>query len=324
MAGIVQMNKLIVFLIVLIITGGYTVVATAKEEAHMLPEIRTLWDFNDPAGTEVKFRELIPKAKELGDKSYHVQLLTQIARTYSLRMKFEEAHKILDEAETLLTDDLVVAKIRYLLERGRAYNSNQEQDKAKPLFVKAWEFALLNNEDGFAIDAAHMMGIAETPDNQIEWNLKAIELAEKTTDQTAKGWLGPLYNNTGWSYFDLTEYEKALELFEKGLKWRKEKNDENGIRVQTWSIGRTYRALGKIDEALKIQIGIEKEFEEKGLQNSGYNYEELGELYLIKGEKEKAAKYFKLAYEILSKDQWLIANEPERLKRLKELGDWKR
>jgi len=297
------------------------VVAIANEEAQGLPEIRTLWDFNDPAGTEVKFRELIPKARELGDKSYHVQLLTQIARTYSLRMKFEDAHKILDEAETLLTDDLVVAKIRYLLERGRAYNSNQEQDKAKPLFIEAWEFALSNNEDGFAIDAAHMMGIAETPENQMKWNLKAIELAEKTTDQKAKGWLGPLYNNTGWSYFDLKEYEKALELFEKGLNWRKEKNDENGIRVQTWNIGRTYRALGKIDEALEIQIGIEKEFEEKGLQNSGYNYEELGELYLIKGEKEKAAKYFKLAYEILSKDQWLIANEPERLKQLKELGD---
>lgn len=316
------MNVPIILLSVLIV-GVPPVGTEGDEEALDLPEIRTLWDFGDLEATEGRFRELIPRALELGDTSYLLQVQTQIARTYGLRMEFDEAHKILDEAEALLSDELVVARIRYLLERGRVYNSSQEKEEAKSLFVEAWEFALANDEDGFAIDAAHMMGIAETPEKQIEWSLRAMELAEKTDDEDARGWLGPLYNNTGWSYFDLGEYEKALELFTKGLNWRKEENDENGIRIQTWNIGRTYRALDKVDEALEIQIGLEKEFEAKGLQDSywsGYNSEELGELHLLKGEEGEAAGYFRHAYGILSQDEWLVANEPDRLQRLRELG----
>ncbi len=316
--------KTLFVLLIISILGISVVSAVTEEEVETLPQIGSLWDFNDLAGTEAKFRELIPKAIELGDSSYHVQLLTQIGRTYSLRMKFEEAHKILDEAEALLTADLFLAKIRYLLERGRTFNSNQEQEKAKPLFQDALEIAATNKEDGLAIDAAHMMGIAETPENQITWNLKAIEMAEKTADEKAKGWLGPLYNNTGWSYFDSGEHLKAMELFEKGLAWRKEKNDENGIRIQTWNIGRTYRALGKIEQALDIQLDLEQEIVEKELPPDGYNYEELAELYLLKEEKDKATKYFKLAYETLSQDQWLVTNEADRLNRLKELGSVER
>jgi len=46
-----------------------------------LPEINTLWNFTDPKGTEQKFRDLIPKAKELDDKTYYAELLMQFART---------------------------------------------------------------------------------------------------------------------------------------------------------------------------------------------------------------------------------------------------
>jgi tetratricopeptide (TPR) repeat protein len=315
--------KLSMILLLPLALGMIATAFGAGEESGDLPEIRTLWDFGDPEATEGRFRDLLPRAEELGDTSYFIQLQTQIARTYGLRMKYEEAHKILDEAESLLSDEVIIPKIRCLLERGRVYNSSQEKEKAKPLFTEAWEFALANEEDAFAIDAAHMMGIAETPDKQIEWSLKAMELAEKSADETARNWLGPLYNNTGWSYFDLGKYEEALDLFRKGLEWRKEKGDENGIRVQTWNIGRTYRALGKIDEAFELQLELKSTFEEKELQDSywsGYNFEELGELYLIKGEQEASTEHFKRAYEILSQDEWLMTNEPERLKRLKELG----
>jgi tetratricopeptide (TPR) repeat protein len=293
-------------------------------EAQELPDIATMWDLNNPAASEAKFRALLPKAVEMGNKSYHLQLITQIARTYSLRSKFDEAHELLDKVEPQLTDELVAARLRYLLERGRTYNSNQEKDTAKPLFVEAYELALKNKEDGFAVDAAHMMGIAEVPDKQMEWNLKALDVAEKSNDDKVKNWLGPLYNNIGWTYHDLGQYEEALDMFEKGLKWRKKKKDDDGIRIQTWNIGRTYRSLGKLDKALEIQKKLEKEFKKKSLIGnyfSGLNYEELGELYLLNGEGEKAKEYFGLAYTILSKDEWTVTNEPERMGRLKELSE---
>ncbi len=49
-------------------------------------------------------------------------------------------------------------------------------------------------------------------------------------------------------------------------------------------------------------------------------FEELGECLLLLKEDEEARKHFKLAYDLLSKNEWLVANEPERLKWLKELG----
>ncbi len=55
-----------------------------------------LWNYNDPATTEIKFREVLNDSSPEKDLSLHVQLLTQIARTHSLRKQFDNAHKILD------------------------------------------------------------------------------------------------------------------------------------------------------------------------------------------------------------------------------------
>ena len=313
------MRKPLAFLLILLLVGC-AAETEQREEAKPLPEFDALWDYNDPGGTELKFRELIPVAKESGDMSYHAQLLTQIARTEGLQRKFEDAHNTLDTVEAMLTDEMVVAKIRYLLERGRVHNSSGQPEESKPCFLEAWELGLEHGEDYHAVDAAHMMGIVEPPDKQLEWAAKAMELAEKSEDERARNWLGPLYNNTGWSYHDLGEYDKALELFEKSLKFREERKDERGIRIAKWTVGRVYRSLGRLEEALEIQRGLEKEFEEKGVEQDGYVFEELGECLLVLKKEDEARKYFKLAYDLLSKDPWLVANQAERLERLKGLG----
>jgi tetratricopeptide (TPR) repeat protein len=313
------MRRPLAFLLILLLAGCATESETEKE-AKPLPEFDALWDYNDPGATESKFRELIPAAKESGDMSYYAQLLTQIARTEGLQRKFEDAHNTLDTVEAMLTDEMVVARIRYLLERGRVHNSSGQPEESKPCFLEAWELGLEHGEDYHAVDAAHMMGIVEPPDKQLEWAARAMELAEKSEDERARNWLGPLYNNTGWSYHDLGEYDKALELFEKSFKFREEKKDERGIRIARWTVGRVYRSLGRIDEALEIQKGLEKEFEEKGVEQDGYVFEELGECLLLLKREDEARKYFKLAYDLLSKDPWLVANEAERLERLRTLG----
>jgi tetratricopeptide (TPR) repeat protein len=307
------------FLLILLLAGCATESETEKE-AKPLPEFDALWDYNDPGQTESKFRELIPVAKESGDMSYYAQLLTQIARTEGLQRKFEEAHQTLDTVEAMLTDELVAARIRYLLERGRVHNSSGQPDESNPCFLEAWELGVAHGEDFHAVDAAHMMGIVEPPEKQLEWAAKAMELAEKSEDERVRNWLGPLYNNTGWSYHDLGEYDKALELFEKSLRYRQEKKDERGIRIAKWTVGRVYRSLGRIEEALQIQKGLEKEFEEKRVEQDGYVFEELGECLLLLEKEDEARKYFKLAYDLLSKDSWLVANEAERLERMKKLG----
>jgi tetratricopeptide (TPR) repeat protein len=282
-----------------------------------------LWDRADPEATGNRFRETLPGVEASADLDLLVQLLTQIARTHSLQMQFPEAHQLLDRAEGLLTPELVVGRIRVLLERGRAFNSANEKEKSRPLFVEAWELASGAGEAYHAADAAHMMGIAgESASVQLDWNLKAMNVAEGSSNPHVRQWLGPLYNNIGWTYHDDGGYAKALDLFQKSLQWREEEAEPRKavpIRIARWCIARTLRSLGRLEEALARQLALLQEWQEAGGQD-GYVVEELAECLLALGREQEARPYFAKAYEQLSQDGWLVANEAARLERLLDLG----
>lgn len=279
-----------------------------------------LWNYGNPSETEKKFREVLPEVKNSNDTSKYLQLLTQIARTLGLQRKFDEAHKVLDEVEPSLTDNLHLAKIRYLLERGRAFRSSGQKEKSKSFFLEAYETALKEKEDYYTIDAAHMLGIIEPFNEAQKWNAIAIKLAEDSKDKRAGLWLGSLYNNTAWNLHDNKEYEKALALFEKNVSWHDQNRPGFELIISKWCVARTYRSLNRIDEAIEMQNNLLKEIEEKKLQKDGYVFEELGELFLIKNQIQESKKNFALAYDILSKDIWLSANEKDRLERMKRLA----
>jgi len=293
--------------------------AWAETAAAEKLDFDELWDFNHPDSTESRMRELLPAARHEGNVSYLAQLLTQIARTQGLQREFDAAHKTLDEAEALLTDELPVARVRYLLERGRVHNSAREPDSAKPLFASALEEAQAAGADFYAVDAAHMLGIVEEPDAALQWNLRAIEIAEKATDQRARGWLGSLYNNTGWALHDLERYDEALDLFQKALAWRQEQGSAVPIRIARWCVARTLRSLERVEEALAIQRELLTELEDAG-ETDGYVFEELGECLLALDRADEARDYFAQAHESLSQDPWLVEGEPERIERLRRLG----
>lgn len=281
-----------------------------------LPDFDSLWDYDHPAETEQKFRALLDTAKESGDTLYYAQLLTQIARTQGLQRKFGDAHRTLDEVQSLLKGNLVRerAHIRYLLERGRAFNSSKHPDQARPLLLEAWEMARNAGEDFYAVDAAHMMGIVALADAQEEWNLKAMAVAEKSADPAAHKWLGSLCNNMGWTHHDAGRFEQALEMFEQALKFRQQQGDEPQIQIAKWCVARCLRSLGRVEEALAMQRALEQEGE--GM----YVYEEIGECLLLLKREAEARPYLAKAYDMLSKDPWLAENEPARLERLKKLG----
>jgi hypothetical protein len=159
-----------------------------------LIDFDSLWDYGDPAATEQRFRQLLPTIGAADQSRHiqllHIQLLTQIARTQGLQRNFDQAHATLDEAERILAGDYTQARIRYLLERGRVFNSSGQPDAARPLFLAAWELAGAAGEDFYAIDAAHMLGIVEPVEAGLAWNLKALDLAETTADaRAALAWL---------------------------------------------------------------------------------------------------------------------------------------
>ena len=94
---------------------------------------------------------------------------------------------------------------------------------------------------------------------------------------------------------------------------------EQKINIARWSVARCLRSLERIDEAMEIQLALYEEEKVAGT-GSGYTEEELGELYLIKRDTTQAEIFFAASYQELSKDIWLVRNEPSRLERLKTLG----
>jgi tetratricopeptide (TPR) repeat protein len=277
----------------------------------------TFWDFKDPGISEIRFTKLLAATTDPDDR---IQIETQIARAQVLQRNFAAAHQTLDDIEKRLFGASFATQVRYFLERGRAYNSSNERAEARSLFVRAFEVAQGAALDDLAVDSAHMMGIIEPPIEALKWNEKAVGIAEGSDDPKAKDWLGSLYNNIGWTYYDKQDYPMALDIFQRGEEWYKERHSEQWARIARYSIGKTRRAMEQFAHALTIQEGIAAEIEQKHLDPDGYVFEEIAECHLAFGRKEEAKPFFDRAYELLSKDPWLAENEQKRLERLKELA----
>jgi tetratricopeptide (TPR) repeat protein len=219
------------------------------DEPQPLPDFDKLWDYSNPRSTEQKFQDILPQAQAADDISYLAQLLTQIARAQGLQERFDEANQTLDRVRKMLTDDPKVARVRYLLERGRVFNSSNRPQDALPLFGDAFELADREKHSRYAIDAVHMLAIAE-PDaaKQVEWNLKGIAMAE--ADPSQRGWLWSLYNNIAESYALLNDNQSALDYILKLLQFQQSRGEVDPYTLKDKA--RFLRLLGRAGEALPI------------------------------------------------------------------------
>lgn len=284
-----------------------------------LPDFDSLWDYSHPEQTETKFLEVLPQFPE-GDPA-RLELLTQIVRAQGLQREFSDAHLMLDEVEKQLSIDSSRGRVRYLLERGRVLNSSGKPDDARPFFEQALKMAQELNEDFYAVDAIHMLAIiAADPASSLDLNLRAIQMAESSADEKARGWLGSLYNNTGWSYHDMGDYVSALKIFEKAESYFREVGREDRLRIAKWTVARCLRSMNRVEEALSKQLALKAEYDAIG-GSDGYVEEEIGECLLLLNRGDEAKPYFAKAYELLSQDEWMMENEAERMNRVKELSE---
>ena len=283
-----------------------------------LPDFDALWDYSHPDQTETKFCEILLQFPE--DHPAFLELLTQIARAQGLQHKFEQAHQTLDQVERRLGKVASRPRVRFLLERGRVLNSSGDAERARPFFEQAFELSKRLREDFYAVDALHMLAIISPPEQSLRLNLQAIEVAEASSQPRTNHWLGSLYNNTGWAQHDLGAYASALETFEKAEAWQRSRGRVKETRIASWCVARTLRSLQRVDEALSRLMLLKEEFASAG-DDDGYVWEEIGECLLLQDRGQEAGPYFLHAYELLSQDAWLVEREPERLSRLKRLGE---
>ena len=158
-------------------------------------ELHALLDFGDPGGSEERFRAFVERARA-GDEPILAETLTRLARAQGLQRQFEVADRTLDEAEAALRPDDNPGRIRLHLERGRVANTAGRPGRGAESFRRAWELARGTNQDGLAVDAAHMLGIVEPPDEARACE-RAMELARASDDPVARRWVGSLSTRSG-------------------------------------------------------------------------------------------------------------------------------
>jgi tetratricopeptide (TPR) repeat protein len=292
----------------------------APAPADDLPNFDALWDFSDPAATEARFREILPRAEASGNVDYLAQLWTQIARTLGLRRQFDESHRVLDRVESMLTPGTKTARVRCRLERGRAFRSAKEPAKAKPCFLEAWDLARAAGLDGLAADAGHMMAITEEGDAALAWGKRTLAFAEASKDPAARNWIGVLSYNMGWTQHERGEFAAALDLFRKDLAFRLERKQAAAARTSKWSVARALRSLGRLDDAMALQRELEREFDALP-EKDGYVFEEIAEILTAQGKPAEATPYFAKAYALL-KDKAESENIPrDRVERMRTRGE---
>ena len=262
----------------------------------MTLNILELWDFNNPAESEKRFQS----ALETASPDEALILKTQIARTYGLRRDFDQARQILAEIESLMEAASAEVRVRYWLELGRTLSSathsdesqnTEAKEQARSAYMRSFELAKEDQLDYLAIDALHMLAFIDTdPKDQLEWDKKALEYMQASTQPEAKKWAASLLNNLGYALHQLGLYEDALATFKEALALRERDGKAGPIRVAHWMIAWTLRYLGQLDEALEIQLRLEKECDEAG-EPDPYVFEELEHIYIELNDPEKAAYY---------------------------------
>jgi hypothetical protein len=173
-----------------------------------------LWNFDDPAESEARFRAELGPGRPWGDTE-RAELTTQLARAIGLQGRFDEAAALLIESPD--QSDPIVG-VRVLLESGRIMNSSGHPDVAGGLFRKAAAIAARLGAEFLEIDALHMLAIVDSPGAE-DWTAQAVELAESSASDRTKRWLVSLHSNLGWYRLDAGDAESALVEFTEAARW---------------------------------------------------------------------------------------------------------
>ncbi len=265
----------------------------------MAIDLNPLWNFDNPGQSEQRFR--VALATATGDDAIILQ--TQIARSYGLRGDFPKAREILKGLEPQLPAAGAEARARYSLELGRTYASaahppesqtSDVKERARAAYKQAYEIAKRGELDGLAVDALHMLAFVDTePADQLKWGKEALAIAQASSQPAARKWEASLRNNIGYALYQLGRYDEALDQFKQAVVLREKGDDVQATRVAHWMVGWTLRALNRTDEALEIQLGLERAREAAGAP-SPYVFGELELLYRAKGDQRRADHYAEL------------------------------
>jgi signal transduction histidine kinase len=135
----------------------------------------------------------------------------------------------------------------------------------------------------------------------LDYYNKALEIAYAINDKYN---IAIILNSLGKVYEYWHQFDKALEFFFQSLEICEELNEEGMMSVRMASIASVYKNQGKTNpskfaEAIKwYELALEIETKNNSIIRRAYRLDQLGEVYVLTGDFEKANKYLSEALEI--------------------------
>jgi predicted enzyme related to lactoylglutathione lyase len=249
-----------------------------------------------------------------------VEALAQVARCHLIQGKKEEGRSWLKKAKARASKKMPQGWSRYVSVRGRFEWKDDKLEEAAATFKEMYEFCLNHELHRRAVDAARMVAITAPHEEQIVWGQKGIEAAE---EGQLEGWLGPLWNNLGWTYEEMGHYQESLDALTKARAYHWKLGTEKNKLVADWSVGHAYRQLGQLDEASHwlrpVLAWAERRYvkdpDPDAAEWVGHSHRELGELAIARGELEEGLGHLRKAKEKLDEAE-MREWDPEDFQRL--------
>lgn len=246
--------KRFVFLILAIIMVSSTVIGgnmdkTEKKSDSLesaLEEADRTFRSDDYSGSREQYLKVVERAESEGDNSILTEARAQVARTYLKDNDKKNGREWLDKAAGAADSSMPLGWSRYLGVKGRFEWKEDDLKKAAGTFKEMYEYCSGHKLHERAVDAAHMIAIVGTTEEQIEWGKKGIAEAEAGN---ISGWLGPLWNNLGWTYEHEGRYDEALEAYRKAREYHWMYGGEINKLAADWAVGHTLGLLGRCEEA---------------------------------------------------------------------------
>lgn len=260
-----------------------------------------LFQTRDYAGATEVYKQAVLAAEAATETSALVEALSMVARGYLIQEQKDAGQPWLDRAAALATASDPQGWSRFLGVRGRFEWKNDDKPAAMKTFEAMYAFCVEHDLWSRAVDAAHMVAIVGTHEQQIEWARKGIAAAEKGE---MDGWLGPLWNNLGNTYDELKRPQEALDAWIQARHYHWKVGTETSKLVADWAVGLGHRKVGDYKAALQWQRPVlawaERRLVEKDEPERrewvALAKMELGLIALHDGRKEEAAALLEVAY----------------------------
>ncbi len=262
----------------------------------MAIDINRLWDFDQPALSEARFRAALIGASP----EDALVLQSQIARSYVLRGERQPALEILRAIEANVAVSGSEAQVCYWLELGRAHASPahppealtwKAQTQARQAFQEAFRRAKAAGLDPHTIEALHLMAFTENnPERQAMHERDALRFVQFSQQEAAQRWECAVRIGLAQALIRLQNHAEAVSELQAATQAGIRMGTTHCARSAQWFLGWAYRMAGHLNEALALQLELEQSAAGTPLLLREV-LDELGRLYQALGEDERARLY---------------------------------